>query len=155
MAARLPAVFGEEKADQLLAIITREMRYKQLEDDALGGSRTQKLRAGHEEIAGKAPKTGVIQSLMDLKPGTAAAAGVDKTLGWASRAHRERVNAALADALMSQDRAKLVEQLRHGGPSVISQLLVNGATRGTLLERDKLKAYVDELLARGPRRVSQ
>lgn len=142
--AKLAAVFGEEKADELLAIITREMRYKQLEDDALGGSRTQVLKAAQEEIEGKAPKgPGVVQSLLNLQPGTAAAGLADKGLGWAGRSRRSSVNAAIADALMSRDREKLAKQLIMGGPNLPDGW--NAAARTSLVERERLKAVADAL----------
>lgn len=146
--AKLAAVFGPEKADRLLSIITREMRYKTLEDDALGGSRTQVLRAAQEEIGGKtASGPGIVQSLLNIQPGTAAARAADKGLGWIGRSRRTATNAAVADALMSGQQSEIARQLLQGGSGAVP-IAVNASARGTLIERDKLNAYVDELLGR-------
>ena len=147
--AKLAAVFGPEKADALLSIITREMRYKSLEDDALGGTRTQVLKAAQEEIEGPASKgPGIVQSVLNLQPGTAAAKAADKGLGWVGRSRRAATNAAAADALMSKQGAEIAKQLMSPGASGLIGGAVNASARGTLIERDKLKAYVDELLGR-------
>jgi len=131
--AKLAAVFGEEKADQLLAIITREMRYKELEDDALHGSRTQVLRASQEEIEGKGPQgPGVVQSLLNVQPGTAAAKAADKWLGWISKGRRAASNAAIADALMSQNAAEMGTRLASGG-SGATPAAINAVARALLL----------------------
>lgn len=145
--ARLASVFGQEKADKLLKVVERELRYKALEDDALAGSRTQVLRAAQEEIAGKEPKQGVIQSLLNLKPGDAAAAGADKGLGWWSRGRRAASNAAIADALMSRDAADVGKRLAGNGPAFAPEA-VNATARGSLLERDRLRAVIEALRAR-------
>jgi len=147
--AKLAAVFGEEKADQLLAIITRELRYKELEDGALHGSRTQVLKAAQDEIQGPASTgPGIVQSVLNLQPGTAAAKAADRGLGWIGRSRRAATNAAAADALMSKQGAEIAKQLLSPGASGLIGGAVNASARGTLIERDKLKAYVDELLGR-------
>ena len=147
--AKLAAVFGPEKADQLLEIIAREMRYKGLEDDALGGSRSQVLRAAQDEVAGKPPRgPGFVQSMMNLQPGTAAASAVDRWLGWIWQARRAGRNAGLGDALMSGVDSEIAKQLMQRSPSNFAPLAMNATARETLIEREKLKAYVDELLGR-------
>jgi hypothetical protein len=129
---KLSAIFGPEKADNLLSIIARELRYKVLEDDALAGSRTQVLKAAQEEVAGKEPKEGILRSVLNLKAGDAASAGADKTLGWISRANRERVNAALAGALMGTDAGVLEQQLARSIGGVAAPT-INATARAALV----------------------
>jgi hypothetical protein len=132
--ARLAAVFGQDKADRLLQVVAREMRYKALEDPALGGSRTQVLKAGQDEMNGVEPKAGVIQSIADFKPGTAVRVGLDKGLGWAFRANRSATNAAVADALMSRYGADLINNLPYGGQGAVTKGALS-ATAKALLAR--------------------
>lgn len=146
---KLAAVFGPEKADALLAIIAREMRYKGLEDDALAGARTQVLKAAQDEISGATSKgPGVVENLANFKLGSAGAKAIDTSLGWAERARRASINAAIAKALMSGPNSEIARQLLQSSASPLVSGAVNASARGTLLERDKLKAYVDALLGR-------
>lgn len=142
--ARLAAVFGAEKADRLLKVVTQEMRWKALEDDALSGSRTQVLKAAQEEVAGKEPKEGILRSVLNLKAGDAASAGADKTLGWISRANRERVNAALADALMGKDAGVLEQQLAARFPNLPDGW--NATARASTVENDRIKQLIADQL---------
>lgn len=145
--AKLAAVFGEEKADQLLAIITREMRYKALEDDALGGSRTQKLKAAQDEIQGPASKgPGVVQSVLNIQPGTAAATAADRGLGWIGRSRRSATNAAAADALMSTQNSEIARQLMQGSPSTLGLGAINVGAREGLMERESYQRRMQELI---------
>lgn len=134
--AKLAAVFGQEKADKLLAIINRELRYKELEDDALGGSRTAALTAAREEIVGKEAGPRIIQSLMDIKPGTATAAGIDKGLGWIKKGRRASTNAAIGDALVSRQRELIAQQLMNGGPSALTQMAPSAVAKALLVKGD-------------------
>lgn len=134
--AKLAAVFGQEKADKLLAIINRELRYKELEDDALAGSRTQVLEAAQEEIKGKQGGPRIIQSLMDFKPGTATAAGLDKGLGWIAKGRRASTNAAIGDALVSRQRELIAQQLLNGGPSAMTQMAPSAVAKALLAKGD-------------------
>jgi hypothetical protein len=130
--ARLASVFGAEKADRLLKVVAREMRYKALEDPALGGSRTQVLKAAQDEISGVEPKPGVIQQLGDLKPGSAVRAALEKGLGWAVRSNRSATNAAIADALMSGQGAKILENLPYGGQGAMTQGALSAVAKALL-----------------------
>jgi hypothetical protein len=134
--ARLAAVFGQDKADRLLKVVAREMRYKALEDPALGGSRTQVLRAAQDEISGVEPKPGIFQQLGDLKPGSAASTAFDKGLGWAFRANRSATNAAIADALISGAGADLVKNLPYGGQGAGTQGAVSALARALLVRSE-------------------
>ncbi len=134
--AKLAAVFGADKADRLLAIISRELRYQALEQDALAGSRTQVLKAAQDEIAGTEPKTGFFQSVGNLQFGTAGARAADAGLGWAARSRRAATNSAVADALMSRNRENLSRQLLYGGPSLLGEMAPS-ATAKALVARGK------------------
>ena len=134
--ARLASVFGQEKADKLLKVVAREMRYQDLEKDALGGARTQKLKAAQDEINGVEPKPGIFQQLGDLKPGSAASTAFDKGLGWAFRANRSATNAAIADALISGAGADLVKNLPYGGQGAGTQGAVSALARALLVRSE-------------------
>jgi len=101
--AKLAAVFGAEKADKLLSIITREMKYQATEADALTGSRTQVLKAAQDEINGKEKGAGIFENLFNFRPGSAAASAADKGLGWVGDVRRSGVNKQIAELLMSND----------------------------------------------------
>lgn len=146
--ARLASVFGQEKADRLLKVVERELRYKQLEDDALGGSRTQVLKAAQDEIQGPASKgPGVVQSIMNLQPGTAAATAADKGLGWIGKSRRSATNAAVADALMSGQNAEIARQLMQGNPSTLGLGAINVGARESLVERESYQRRMQEVMA--------
>lgn len=134
--ARLAAVFGQEKADRLLKVVAREMRYQDLEKDALGGARSQKLKAAQDEINGVEPKAGIVQSLADIKPGTAAKVALDKGLGWAFRANRGATNAAVADALMSRYGAQLIDNLPYGGQGAGTKGAMSATAKALMLRSE-------------------
>lgn len=98
---KLVAAFGAEKADALLAIIEREMKYGETANLALNGSRTQLLKAAQDDIAGAGPKANPVKSAANFRFGDAIAETADRGLGWISTAARENQNAQLAKALMS------------------------------------------------------
>lgn len=99
---RLVTLYGQEKADKLLNILEREGTFIATEAPALNGSRTQILKAAQDEMNGVEAKPGILQSAMDLKPGTAARVSLEKGTGWAIKARRDAVNAEIAKALMSR-----------------------------------------------------
>jgi len=99
---KLVAVFGPEKADRLLAIIDREIKYAETANQALSGSRTQVLKAAQDEIQGKQSQPGVLRNLLDFKPGSALSGVGDALLGGAFSARRSATNAAVADALLAR-----------------------------------------------------
>lgn len=144
--AKLAAVFGPEKADKLLSIITREMKYQSTEADALTGSRTQVLAAAQKEIEGEQKASpGVIKSLLNLQPGSAVGAAGDKTLGWLGKARRAAVNEDIARLVSSTDGAALVDALGANGGSMMQSVMraapVTG-TKGSIIERDRIKKAV-------------
>lgn len=98
---RLTTVFGKEKADKLLAIFEREARYALTENPALGGARSEVIRAADEALNAQPKGPGVIQNALDFKLGTSAAKAVDKLTGGAMAAAQERRNAIVADILSS------------------------------------------------------
>jgi len=99
---RLVSVFGQEKADRLLAILEREAIYNAGEEMALQGSRTQVLKAAQEDIAGKGPRPNPIRSAANFRFGDAVADTADRTLGWLYAAKRGATNDSLADVLTAR-----------------------------------------------------
>lgn len=142
--AKLVAVLGAEKADKLLSIITREMKYQSTEAGALTGSRTQVLAAAQKEIEGEQKGPGIMRNLADFRPGSAAAAAADKTLGWVGKARRGAVNEDIARLVASQDGDALAQTLGGNGSAMKSIMRAAPVTgvKGSILERDRLKQAI-------------
>jgi len=77
-----------------------------------------------------------MQQLGDLKPGSAAAAALDKGLGWAFRANRGATNAAVADALMSRYGAQLIENLPYGGQGAATKGALSATAKALMLRSE-------------------
>lgn len=116
---RLATLFGQEKADKLLAILDREVTYSRTEGDALGGSRTATLQAAQDEIRGTTKDAGVLENALNLKLGSSAARAGDKALGWIGKARRNATNAAVADALMARSGADILADVATYRPNAL------------------------------------
>jgi hypothetical protein len=98
---RLTSLFGREKTDRLLGIMEREARFAETANPALGGSRTEVVRSAAEQLNRKAPTEGIIENLLNMKVGTAAAKTADKLAGGKYSAEQARRNALIAEILTS------------------------------------------------------
>lgn len=105
---RLATLYGQQKADELLSILEREVAYSATEGAALGGSRTQVLKAAQDEVNGVTKKPGFFQNALNFNGGSAIAALGDKSLGWVGRGRRRATGAAMADYLMSVDGSNML-----------------------------------------------
>lgn len=99
---KLAQVFGQDKADQLMAIIDRESQFAQLENLATSGSRTQVLKAAQGDIQGKVNDPGILREAMNFQYGNAAGKLADRVLGGLISSRREGVINNVAEALMGK-----------------------------------------------------
>lgn len=99
---RLVSVFGQEKADRLLAILEREATYNAGEEMGLAGSRTDVLRSAKADIEGPPARPNPFRSAANFRFGDAVADTADRTLGWLYSAKRGATNDSLADALTAR-----------------------------------------------------
>jgi hypothetical protein len=108
-AQKLRSVFGEEKANRLMALVDSEATMAATENLATSGSRTQVLKAGQEDFAiRQAPS--VMREALNFQYGNAAARVADAALGGALAARREGVNKNVASLLMGQELPPQVQQ---------------------------------------------
>jgi hypothetical protein len=98
---RLSTLFGPDRTDQLYRILDNERAMADTENKALAGSKTASVTAAQQETAGPTKGPGIVQSVMDLKPGTAAASAVDRIFGGLGDRRATARNQAVAEALMS------------------------------------------------------
>lgn len=99
---RLVSVFGQEKADRLLAVLEREVTYSAGEELAMNGARTDVLRSAKADIEGVGPKPNPIRSAANFRFGDAVADTADRALGWIYAAKRGATNDSLADVLTAR-----------------------------------------------------
>lgn len=142
---KLVAAFGEEKADALLQIIEREVKYGETANLALNGSRTQLLKAAQDDIVGAGPRANPVKSAANFRFGDAIAETADRGLGWISTAARENQNEQLAKALMSgQDNLITLAALATKSPGVMEQAPL-AALRALALSNDEAATGAGQL----------
>lgn len=95
---RLATTFGQDKADDLLAILSRERLMQQTENMAIGGSQTAPRQAAEDELFGN-QNSSVVRDALNTRFGDAAARAVDNVIGGATRQQRDRAMAELAELL--------------------------------------------------------
>ena len=104
---RLAALFGPERTDALLRILDREKTYQATANAVLGNSATAARLSAQRDLgigAGGAmdKPAGVIRSLLNLKPGDAAASAIDKITAGLASARKEKAVSDLAGMLTAQ-----------------------------------------------------
>lgn len=106
---KLRSVFGDEKADRLMALVDSEATMAATENLATSGSRTQVLKAAQEDFAIK-PNPSIMREALNFQYGNAAARVADALLGGSIAARREGANANVARALMARELSPQMQQ---------------------------------------------
>jgi len=104
---RLATLFGPERTDALLRILDREKTYQGTANAVLGNSLTAARLSAQRELgigAGGAidKPAGVVRSLLNLKPGDAVTAAIDKVTAGLSKARKEQAVSEMARMLTAQ-----------------------------------------------------
>jgi hypothetical protein len=108
-AQKLRTLFGEEKANRLMALVDSEATMAATENLATSGSRTQVLKAGQDDFAIRQSPS-IMHDALDLRFGNVAARMADNVLGGALAARREVVNENVAKMLMDQGIPPQIQQ---------------------------------------------
>lgn len=99
---RLASVFGADKADQLLSILANEAAKAQTENGVLRSAGQRAAGSAKDALAPTPAGPGVVESALNLKPGTAVTKAADKTFGWATQMGRDRSREQIMDAIMGR-----------------------------------------------------
>lgn len=104
---RLATLFGPERTDALLRILDREKTYQGTANAVLGNSLTAARLSAQRELgigAGGAidKPAGVVRSILNLKPGDAVTAAIDKVTAGLSKARKEQAVSEMARMLTAQ-----------------------------------------------------
>ncbi|HEX9595291.1 MAG TPA: hypothetical protein VF982_00295 [Anaerolineales bacterium] len=99
---KLTQVFGQERADNLMRILSQEARMAESENLVLHGSRTAPLTAAQQDLGLTGSSPGVMQQALNLKPGDAAARALDRIFGGMLERRRQTISAQTAEALMGR-----------------------------------------------------
>jgi hypothetical protein len=108
-AQKLRTLFGEEKANRLMALVDSEATMAATENLATSGSRTQVLKAGQDDFAVRQSPS-IMRDALNFQYGNAAARMADNVLGGALAARREVVNENVAKMLMDQGIPPQIQQ---------------------------------------------
>lgn len=133
---KLGAVFGKDKADELMAIVDREAKFAELENLATSGSRTQVLNAAQSEIKGNVSDPSVIREALNFQYGNAAGKIADNLLGGMISKNREGVVNRVAEALMGKgltpkmqsEVQRLIDGMTPNEKAIISALQASQAS---------------------------
>lgn len=136
-AEKLRTVLGDERTEQLLAIIEREATMAATENLATSGSRTQVLQAAQDDVVGRVNDPGVMREALNFQYGNAAARLGDKLMGGALARRRAGVISNVAEALvgkglspkMSDEINRLLSGASARDKSIISALIAGQAAR--------------------------
>jgi len=99
---RLASLFGQQRADRVFRILENERRMAETEDAVLRGAGHRSAQMARDELAPAARGPGVVESALNLKPGTAAAKMVNGTVGLFSQMGRQRARDEIIDAIMGR-----------------------------------------------------
>lgn len=108
---RLVSTFGQDKADSLLAVLSRERMMAETEALALAGSRTAPVTAAQKELFDQR-NPGVIRQGLNMNFGDAAARAADMVAGGYFQQQRQRAMVELAELLMAgQNNREAVDEV--------------------------------------------
>lgn len=143
---RLVSTFGQQRADDLLAVLSRERLMAETEALAMAGSRTAPLTAAQQALFDER-QPGIVRQSMNMKFGDAVASAADTVAGGYFQQQRQRALAELAELLMSgqgntqaqADIARALSQHQQGmfPPASVPMLLLPEP------ERQPLRIVVD------------
>lgn len=132
---RLATLFGQDRADAVIRILDRERLYADTANTVMRNSETRARQLATEEInpTGEGA-AGVARSLMNFKPGDAAARAVEIATGGVSATHRGASNAELARILTATPATgAATPAIQAIVDSLLRQQRQNGVERGANL----------------------
>ncbi|WP_292602640.1 hypothetical protein, partial [Mesorhizobium sp.] len=102
---RLAALFGQGRANRIIAILDRERTFADTSGIVTRNSETAARAAAMQDIAPQKGNPGIVHSALNLRFGDTAADAVDKVIGGAKSASQRAANTELARLLTSNDPA--------------------------------------------------
>jgi hypothetical protein len=131
---RLATLFGQDKADKIINVVDRERTFANSTETIIGKPETAARIAAQRELSPAASGPGVVRSLLNFKPGDAAARLVDKVGGGMATARQNAIHEEIAQLLsrqgpqVSQAVAAVARALRqraaaHGIETGVNRLL--------------------------------
>lgn len=134
---RLVSLFGEDKAKGLLRVVEREAKFAETAGPALGGSRTQVIRAANEALNGPRLDPGILENVGNLKAGTAVSKALQKVFGGVSEKSLQRRNAMIADIVTSGAENDLTRSMVTRPGANAGELGANLAARALIERRSR------------------
>ncbi|MER9658561.1 hypothetical protein [Mesorhizobium sp. M0159] len=102
---RLASLFGQARADRIIAILDRERTFADTSNIVTRNSETAARSAAMQDIAPGKTGPGIVRSALNLRFGDTAADAVDRVIGGAKSASQRASNSELARLLTSNDPA--------------------------------------------------
>jgi hypothetical protein len=107
---RLVSLFGPERTDRLYKLLEHERTMAATESKAPDGSKTASVQAAQKSLDPASARPSVVRSMLDLKPGTAAASAVDMFIGGLREQMANKRNLDVARHLVSSGPWKSVAE---------------------------------------------
>ncbi|MER9159088.1 hypothetical protein [Mesorhizobium sp. M0778] len=109
---RLASLFGQSRADRIIAILDRERTFADTSGIVTRNSETAARAAAMQDIAPQKGGPGIVRSALNLRFGDTAADTVDKVIGGAKSAAQRASNTELARLLTSNDPAAIARKVQ-------------------------------------------
>ncbi|MER8689372.1 hypothetical protein [Mesorhizobium sp. M1136] len=109
---RLASLFGQGRADRIIAILDRERTFADTSGIVTRNSETAARAAAMQDIAPQKGGPGIVRSALNLRFGDTAADTVDKVIGGAKSAAQRASNTELARLLTSNYPAAIARKMQ-------------------------------------------